>query len=103
MASLVANYASDKIYALGAPERQTESETFYNDAIVEKGFVTLDAVLSQDLGDHWGIKFTGKNLLNPLVERVQDVRPSTTGIETTETVRSYTRGAVLSLGINYSF
>ena len=103
MASLIANYASDKIYALGAPERQTESETFYNDAIIEKGFVTLDAVLSQDLGDHWGIKFTGKNLLNPLVERVQDVRPSTTGIETTETVRSYTRGAVLSLGINYSF
>ncbi len=103
MASLVANYASDKIYALGAPERQTESETFYNDAIVEKGFISLDAVLSQDLGDHWGIKFTGKNLLNPTVERVQDVRPSTTGIETTQTVRSYTRGAVLSLGINYNF
>ncbi len=103
MASIVANYASDKIFALGAPERQSDSETFYNDAIIEKGFVTLDAVLSQDLGDHWGIKFTGKNLLNPTVERVQDVRPSTTGIETTETVRSYTRGAVLSLGINYSF
>lgn len=103
MASLVANYASDKIYALGAPERQSDSENFYNDAIIEKGFVTLDAVLSKDLGDHWGIKFTGKNLLNPVVERVQDVRPSTTGIETTETVRSYTRGAVLSLGINYSF
>ncbi len=103
MASLVANYASDKIYALGAPERQSDSENFYNDAIVEKGFVVLDAVLSQDLGEHWGIKFTGKNLLNPLVERVQDVRPSTTGIETTETVRSYTRGAVLSLGINYNF
>ncbi|MCY2686208.1 TonB-dependent receptor [Salinimicrobium sp. TH3] len=103
MGSLVANYASDKIYALGAPERQTESETFYNDAIIEKGFISLDAVLSQDLGDYWGIKFTGKNLLNPTVERVQDVKPSTTGIETTETVRSYTRGAVLSLGINYNF
>ena len=97
MASLVANYASDKIFALGSPERQTESETFYNDAIVEKGFVTLDAVLSKDLGEHWGIKFTGKNLLNPTVKRVQDVRPSTTGIETTETVRSETRGRVLSL------
>ncbi|WP_324719865.1 TonB-dependent receptor [Salinimicrobium sp. HB62] len=103
MVSLIANYASDKIYALGAPERQTESETFYNDAIVEKGFVTLNAMLRQDLGENWEIKFTGKNLLNPLIERVQDVKPSTTGIETTETVRSYSRGAVLSLGINYNF
>ncbi|SDL61203.1 Outer membrane receptor proteins, mostly Fe transport [Salinimicrobium catena] len=103
MASLVANYASDKIFALGAPERQSESETFYNDAIVEKGFVTLNAVLSQDLGEHWSLKFTGKNLLNPKIERIQKIKPSTTGIETTETVRSYTRGAVLSLGINYSF
>ncbi len=103
MASLVANYASDKIYALGAPERQTDSETFYNDAIVEKGFVVLDAVLTQDLGEHWGIKFTGKNLLNPTIKRVQDVKPSTTGIETTQTVRSYTRGSVFSLGINYNF
>ena len=103
MASLVANYASDKIYALGAPERQTESETFYNDAIIEKGFIVLDAVLTQDLGQHWGIKFTGKNLLNPTIKRVQDIKPSTTGIETTETVRSYTRGSVFSLGINYNF
>ena len=103
MASLVANYASDKIYALGAPERQTDSETFYNDAIVEKGFLVLDAVLTQDLGKHWGIKFTGKNLVNPTIERVQDIKPSTTGIETTETVRSYTRGSVFSLGINYNF
>ncbi|MFD2516746.1 TonB-dependent receptor [Salinimicrobium flavum] len=103
MASLVANYASDKIYALGAPERQTESETFYNDAVVEKGFVTLNAVFSQELGEHWSLKFTGKNLLNPESERVQKIRPSTTGIETTKTVRSYTRGASLSLGVNYSF
>ena len=103
MASLVANYASDKIYALGAPERQSDSENFYNDAIVEKGFVVLDAVLTQDLGEHWGVKFTGKNLLNPTIKRVQDIKPSTTGIEATETVRSYTRGSVFSLGINYNF
>ena len=103
MASLVANYASDKIYALGAPEIQTQSDIFYNDAIVEEGFITLDAVLSQDLGDHWGIKLTGKNLLNPEIKRVQNVRPSTTGIETTETVRSYTRGSVFSLAFSYKF
>ena len=102
MASLVANYASDKIFALGAPEIQTQSEIYYNDAIIEKGFLNLDAVISQDLGEHWGIKLTGKNLLNPEVKRVQNVKPSTTGIETTETVRSYTRGTIFSFAIKYS-
>lgn len=102
MMSLSASYASDKVYALGAPERQSDSETFYNDAIIEKGFVTLDAVITKELGTHWSLKLSGKNLLNPEVERVQNIRPSTTGIETTEIVRSYTRGTILSVGINYS-
>ena len=101
-ASITANYASDKIYALGAPEIQTQSETFYNDAIIEKGFVRLDANLSKDFGKHWRLTFTGQNLLNPEIKRTQNVKPSTTGIETNQTVRSYTRGATLSLGINYS-
>lgn len=102
-ASIVGNYASDKIFALGAPEVQTETAVFYNDEIVEKGFVTLDLVLNQNFGEHWGLQFRGQNLLNPQIERVQNIRPSSTGIESTETVRSYTRGAVLTLGINYSF
>ncbi len=101
-ASITANYASDKIYALGSPEVQTQSEIFYNDAIIEKGFVRLDANLSKDFGKHWRLTFTGKNLLNPEIKRTQNVKPSTTGIETNQTVRSYTRGATLSLGINYS-
>ncbi|MBK5193677.1 MAG: TonB-dependent receptor [Flavobacteriaceae bacterium] len=101
-ASITANYASDKIYALGAPEIQTQSETFYNDAIIEKGFVRLDANLSKDFGKHWRLTFTGQNLLNPEIKRTQNVKPSITGIETNQTVRSYTRGATLSLGINYS-
>ncbi|MCF4100273.1 TonB-dependent receptor [Gillisia sp. M10.2A] len=102
-ASITANYASDKIFALGAPEIQTQSETFYNDAIIEKGFVTLDAVLSKDLGQHWNFNLTGKNILNPEIKRTQKVRPSTTGIESNATVRSYTRGATISLGANYRF
>ncbi len=102
-ASLTANYASDKIFALGAPEIQSQSETFYNDAIIEKGFVTLDAVLIKEFGDHWRFRFIGRNLLNPDIKRTQLVKPSTTGIETEETVRSYTSGATLSLGVSYSF
>ncbi len=102
-ASLVANYASDKIFALGAPEVQTENDVFYNDEIVEKGFVTLDAVISKEFNNNWELEFKGQNLLNPEIERVQAIRPSTSGVENIQTVRSYTRGAVLSLGVSYSF
>lgn len=102
-ASLTANYASDKIFALGAPEIQTQSETFYNDAIIEKGFVVLDAVIGKEVGAHWSFRLTGRNLLNPEIRRTQLVRPSTTGIQSEETVRSYTAGAQLSFGINYTF
>ncbi|TRZ43316.1 TonB-dependent receptor [Robertkochia solimangrovi] len=102
-ASLTANYASDKIYALGAPEIQTQSETMYNDDIVEKGFVTLDAVISKEFANHWNIQLRGLNLLNPEVRRTQFVKPSTTGIETEETVRSYSTGSVFTLGVSYNF
>ncbi len=102
-ASIVGYYASDKIYAIGSPSFQTQTDIFYNDEIVEKGFITLDAIFSKELNDNWGLEFKGQNLLNPKIERVQDIRPSSTGVESTKTVRSYTRGAVLSLGVNYSF
>lgn len=102
-ASVIANYASDKIYALGAPTTQTMSATEYNDAIVEEGFVSLDALLGKELGNGWSMKLSGKNLLNPEIKRTQNVRPNTTGIETKETVRSYFRGAEVSLGVNYKF
>ncbi len=102
-ASFTANYASDKIFALGAPEIQSQSETFYNDAIIEKGFVVLDAVVSKEFGDHWRLRLIGRNLLNPDIERTQLVRPSTTNIETEEIVRSYTLGTQISLGLNYRF
>ena len=103
LASVIANYASDKIFALGAPEIQTQSELFYNDAIIEKGFVTLDALISKEFGEHFNLNLSAKNILNPEIERTQNIKPSTTGIETTEIVRSYTRGATISLGVGYKF
>jgi len=102
-ASLTVNYASDKIFALGAPEIQSQSETFYNDAIIEKGFVVLDAVLGKEFGEHWRVRLIGRNLLNPEIKRTQLVKPSTTNIETDEIVRSYTAGSQISLGLNYTF
>ncbi len=102
-AALTANYASDKIFALGAPEIQSAGDQFYNDAIIEKGFVALDAVVSKKINKHLSIRLTGKNLLNPDIERTQLIKPSTTNVETEQIVRSYTNGVQLSLGFNYRF
>ncbi|MEM7186683.1 MAG: outer membrane beta-barrel protein [Bacteroidota bacterium] len=102
-ATLVGNYASDRVFALGAAEIQTSSDTNYNDAIVENGFVTLDLIITKNFGEHWQIGLTGRNLLNPEIKRTQLVRPSTTNIETEETVLSYTRGIQLGVNLNYTF
>ncbi len=105
-ATLVGAYASDKIFALGNPESQRldQIDVQFNDEIIEKGFVTLDLIMSKELNDNWELEFRGQNLLNPEIERYQAVRPiSGNAPETNQTVRSYDRGAVLSLGVSYSF
>jgi outer membrane receptor protein involved in Fe transport len=102
-ASLTTNYASEKIFALGAAFNQSNTEVEYNDEIIEQGFVVLDAVISKQLNSHWALRLIGRNLLNPVIERTQLVRPSTTGVETERIVRSYTVGAQFSIGVNYSF
>lgn len=65
--------------------------------------MTLDAIITKEFNENWQLQFRGQNLLNPEIERYQKIRPSSTGVETEQTVRSYTRGAVLSLGVSYSF
>ena len=104
--TIVANYASDKIYALGSPDTQNLDfiDIQYNDEIIEKGFVTLDLILSKEFGNNFELEFKGQNLLNPEIERYQSIRPlSGNAVEAEQTVRSYTRGAVLSLGLSYNF
>lgn len=103
IATLTANYSSDKIFALGAPEDKTNSATLYNDEIIEKGFVTLDAVLSKKLTNKLSVKLIGRNILNPEIKQTQLVRNLNTGIETNETVFSYKKGQRLSLSFSYNF
>lgn len=102
-ATFSANYASDRIYALGAPEFQSSGDVNYNDAIVENGVVTLDLILKKKISENLKIGISGKNLLNPEIKRTQLIKPSTTNIETKETVLSYTRGARIGLNLNYTF
>ncbi|WP_121666983.1 TonB-dependent receptor [Mesonia aquimarina] len=102
-ANVSASYSSDKIFALGRGVQDLSlSDVYYNDAIIEKGFVTLNLVVSQELNENWTLRFTGKNLLNPTIEREQDVLPIDGDTVQTNTVQSYTRGAVLSLGVSYN-
>jgi len=103
VATLAGNYSSDKIYALGSPEDFTNSAVLYNDEIIEKGFVTLDLVLSKQLSENISIKFTGKNILDPAIEHTQKVKSLSTQIETTEIISSYKKGMNLSLGVKYTF
>ncbi|MBD0824763.1 TonB-dependent receptor [Aestuariibaculum marinum] len=101
-ASLTGNYSSDKIFALGSPEDFDNSDVLYNDQIIEKGFVTLDLVVSKEITENLQIKFVGRNLLNPEIEQTQLIRDIPTGIETNETVQSYKKGSLLSLSLKYT-
>ncbi len=99
VATLSGNYSSDKIFALGAPESFTYSSTLFNNEIVEKGFFTLDLVLSKKLSQRVSLKLSGKNLLNPNIEQVQKIEPQSEEART-EVVQSYHKGISVKLGIS---
>ncbi|CAM1352251.1 TonB-dependent receptor [Tenacibaculum halocynthiae] len=103
IATLTGNYSSDKIFALGVPEDFAERATIYNDEIIEKGFFTLDLVLSKKLTKNLAIKLVGRNLLDPKIEQTQLVRNLNTGIETNETVSLYKKGRNVSFSLSYKF
>ena len=116
-ASVTANYASDKIFALGVPTDQVNRDIFYDDAIIEKGFVVVDATLTKNIGENWQIRLAGRNLLNPDIRQTQQIlrnirdlaplpveqRLNADRVEEEVTVRSYTLGRTISLGFNYKF
>jgi len=99
MATVSGNYSSDKVFSLGAPEDKNNSDRFFNEEIIEEGFVTLDLVLSKKLSNRVSLKFTGRNLLNPEVEQTQLIAPLTGEASRTEVVSSYKKGIQLSMGI----
>lgn len=103
VATLTGNYSSDKIYALGSPEDFSNSASLYNDEIIEKGFVTLDLVVSKELSKNLLVKLVGRNLLNPEIKQTQLVRSLINNKETNQTVLSYKKGAQLTLSIKYTF
>tara|TARA_B110000003_G_scaffold42848_2_gene40199 strand:- start:4386 stop:7106 length:2721 start_codon:yes stop_codon:yes gene_type:complete len=107
IASITGNYSSDKIYALGSPEDFVNSATLFNDEIIEKGFVSLDLVISKKLNDKFLLRFTGKNLLNPNIDQTQLVTVFDANDNIVEVsnqkVQSYKKGSLFSLGLSYKF
>ncbi|TJY34631.1 TonB-dependent receptor [Pontimicrobium aquaticum] len=107
IATLTGNYSSDKIYALGSPEDLQNSATLFNDEIIEKGFVTLDMVVSKQFNKNLSLKLSGKNLLNPSIEQAQqitifDVNDNIVS-SSKDVVQSYKKGSQFSLGLTYKF
>lgn len=99
MATLSANYSSDKIYALGSPEDYTNSDQYFNNEIIEKGFVSMDLILKKKISKRVSAKLYGKNLLNPEIQWTQMVEPLSSDVSTDEIVESYRKGAEVGLGL----
>ena len=102
-ATLTGNYSSDKIFSLGGAPGYANRATLFNDEIIEKGFVTLDLVVSKELTENLQVKLVGRNLLNPEIKQTQNVTSIITGVQTNETVQSYKKGSQLTLGFKYNF
>ncbi|TXD46307.1 TonB-dependent receptor [Polaribacter sp. IC073] len=103
VATLTGNYSSDKIFVLGSPEDFANSAELYNDEIIEKGFVTLDFVISKELTKKITVKLVGKNVLNPEIKQTQKVRSLISKIESNETISSYKNGSRVTLSFKYTF
>ncbi|WCC45067.1 hypothetical protein PJW08_02155 [Tenacibaculum finnmarkense] len=71
IATVTGNYSSDKIFSLGAPRSQAQRATLYNDQIIQKGFFTLDAIVSKEITDYLTLKLVGKNVLNPEIKQTR--------------------------------
>ena len=102
--TLAGNYFSDRIFALGSTGRGH---------LVDKGFITLDFITAAQLGDHFGLGLNVRNLLNPLVERVNEnaegeldtTNPAIPGFleDGPVTALSYKKGVDFSLSLTYKF
>lgn len=95
-ATITGNYSSDKILALGSPEDFENSDRLFNNEIIEKGFATVDLVLSKDISDRFSLKLKAANLLNPKIEQTQEIKPLS-GEAFTDVVSSYRKGVSLGL------
>ncbi len=89
--SVVFNYFSDRIYAIG-------TRGFQN--VIETGIPTLDFITQTSIGEHYGISLKARNLLNPTYTLVREGGQA--GIPEV-TLSEFKRGLDISLGLSYKF
>lgn len=87
--NLVANYYSDRIYALGSGQLGNK---------IEKGFTALDFIWKNRIGDNMELNFTAKNLLNPDLQIIREIQNNDEIL-----LSNYKRGMNLGLQFNYKF
>jgi len=84
--TLAFNYFSDRIFALGVLGKGN---------LVDKGVGTLDFIAKYHLNKDFTIGVSAKNILNPTIERFQDIQ--------NVTVSSFKAGVDAKLSISYNF
>lgn len=89
--SMVFNYFSDRIFAIG---------TRGNTNVIEKGIPSLDFITQTTLGEHFGISLKARNLLNPEYRLIRE--GNNNGISETD-LSVYKLGLNLSIGFSYKF
>lgn len=87
--NLVANYFSDRIFALGSGKLGNK---------VEKGFTTLDFIWKNQIGENIELGLSAKNLLNPKIDIVRELSDNKEVI-----LERYQHGSDISLSFKYKF
>lgn len=87
MATVLYNYFSDRIYALGTETKGNQ---------IDQGVGTLDLILKYKVNRHFGIDLGARNLLDPTYKRIQD------NANAPVTILSYKRGTRFSLSLKYT-
>ena len=103
LASITGNFSSDKIFAMGSPKDAVNRDYLYNDDIIEKGYITLDAVLSKELSEKLTLKLVARNILNPEMQLTQNLRDLNSREVTNFVVDSHRKGLKLQVSVNYKF
>ena len=93
-ASLVYSVFGKRIFSVG---------TIPFDHIYELPVSKLDFVWSSKLSDHFDLKFSADNLLNPKVQFELGNNSSSTFIENSRTLNDFKRGVGFSLNLGYTF
>ncbi|QYJ69313.1 TonB-dependent receptor [Flavobacterium litorale] len=95
MATVAYNYFSDRLYAIGTNNRGD---------LVDKGVGMLDFIFKSSITKNLSLGLSLRNLLDPTVERVQEVDTSvgTIGSDEVEVI-SYKKGIFGKLSVTYSF